>query len=122
MGFSLPSFGGSGGGKAIDKSKVNENVVQTENSNVAASDSSNAFSLDSGASLNILDGGAIESAFRFARESLGLSERTVGKAQEAFETSLAQTLSVSESERTGGANRTLYIALAALAVFAFIKR
>lgn len=111
MGF--PSFGRSG----IDKSKSTQNTTITDNSNLlAGGDNSFAQRVDAGGgTVNILDGGAVQGALEFAYQSLGLADRSVTRSQEAFEAGLAQSLSTSEAERTGGANRTLIMSGLALA-------
>lgn len=112
-----------------DKSKTSAYVFQTDNSNIAADDGGHAINAKS---VVLSDSRSIERAFTFAKESLGfakdsfgrslgLAELSVKRSQDAFEKSLGasmgQTLDIAESERTGGANRTTYIAGAALAAF-----
>ena len=113
-----------------DKSKTSAYVFQTDNSNIAADDGGHAISAKSVSISNSAhDQGSIDKAFRFARESLGLVERTVSAEQKMFTESLTKSLAasqsaldkslgssidISESERTGGANRTVYSTVAAL--------
>lgn len=57
----------------------------------------------------------IDLASQFARESLGLVERSAGAAQRSFEGALASTLSALDEEQSGGAQRVMLLAAIALA-------
>lgn len=69
----------------------------------------NALDALSGASNRVLD-----LASQFARESLGLVERSAGAAQRSFEGALASTLSSLDEEQSGGAQRVMLVAALAL--------
>lgn len=80
----------------------------------------------SGSQINVLDGGAIVSAFDYARESqamlgetfsdvLGLTRQSVSNVSEASEKALAQVSSAYEDSETAG-EKPLYIAGGLLAV------
>lgn len=56
-----------------------------------------------------------DTAAQFARESLGLVERSATAAQKSFEGALDSTLLALDEEQSGGAQRVLYVAAIALA-------
>lgn len=63
---------------------------------------------------------ALDSAFKFASESLGLVKDTVDASQATSDKSISAALSQVDSANSGGAQRLLYLAGAALVVLAFI--
>lgn len=65
---------------------------------------------------------AIERASEFARESLGLVERSATQAQKSFEGALSQTLQNLDEEQSGGAQRVMLLAIAALVGFVVLAR
>ena len=133
MGLLSNLFGGSGGGGSTGfsgggiGSTANETQTTTDNQNNATSGDGSAVYDSRGGNISFseFDGGAIEQAFLFARDSLGLVERNASQALQAFNSGLAQSLETSDAERTGGSNRVMYTALAALGVVAvlmFLRR
>lgn len=90
----------------IDASQDNSNLGgQSESGDVyAVRGSGNTF----------LDGGAIEEAFRFSRDSLGTVERNASASQKSFEKALASTLAIADETKTEGSKRFIYLAVAAI--------
>lgn len=120
-------FGGS------KSSSSTQNITEVDN--VGASDGSIAANENS--VVNVLDAGAIEDAFGFggealnrafdltslyARESLGVVERSASTAQKSFENALASTLTAFDAEQSGGAQRVLMLAGLALAALVYLMR
>lgn len=124
------------------KSSSESNVSNVTNvTNVGASEGSIAAA--DGSVVNVLDAGAvgrafdlgdtalrgfgdlanrgIDEAFGFARESLGLVERSAGAAQKSFEGALESTLANLDEEQSGGAQRVLLLAALAIAAVVFLR-
>lgn len=63
---------------------------------------------------------ALDTAFQFAKESLGLVKNTVEATQKTSDSAINSALNQVDSANSGGAQRLLYLAGAALVVLAFI--
>lgn len=114
MGGLASLFGGGGkgsfsGGGIGSSQSLQESTTDNKNNAITGDDAS--IYDTRGGNITFADQGAIEKAFNFARESLGVAGSAIGTAQ-----------GIEESERTGGANRTLYIAIAAIAALVLLRR
>lgn len=101
---------------------INFSISETDQGAVEAAFDFGAGALDvvSGASNRVIDAASL-----FARESLGLVERSAGAAQRSFEGALASTLGALDDEQSGGAQRVLTLAgigFAAVVVLAIMMR
>jgi hypothetical protein len=92
-------------------------------SNVASEDSTIfapkiSLARDSKGTFEFSDHGAIERAFQFANESLGLAERSTNMAQMRADDQLARGFALVDEQQSGGAQRVVWLSVAGLAVLA----
>lgn len=113
-------FGGSKSSSSTQNITEVDNVGASEGS-IAANENSVVNVLDAGAIEGALDfgGDALNRAFDltslYARESLGLVERSATAAQKSFDSALGSTLAALDEEQSGGAQRVMLVAALALA-------
>lgn len=91
-----------------------EGNISFEVTDQGAVDSAFDFGGDALDALSGTSNRVLDLASQFARESLGLVERSAGAAQRSFEGALASTLSSLDEEQSGGAQRVMLLAAIAL--------
>jgi hypothetical protein len=100
LGFLRLYFGGGGGSSSADNTTENTDNRITQQSGTAVSGSDNT--------ITVLDGGAIENAFKFAQASQASSVSAL--------TTTAQLVSDAYAESKGRGKMTDYVLIGALAV------
>lgn len=90
-------------------------TTEVENINLQGIEGTAVVGGEGDLNFSMSDQGSIDSAFQFARETLGVVERSAGTAQKSFEAALASTLGVLDEEQSGGAQRVVWVAVLAFA-------
>ena len=97
----------------FSKSSSSSSSTSVETTSVGAQDESTAISIGDGATANFLDAGAVTAA-------LDLAKQSIGKSFEASTKIATDAGARLDNTQSGGAQRLLYLGVAALAVLAFV--
>ena len=106
----------------FSKSSSSSSSTEVDTTSAGAQDESTAISIGEGATANFLDAGAVNKALDFAGSALEKAFSSAGQVAAIGGTAQKEANSRVGEAQSGGAQRVLYLAFAALAVFAFMKR
>lgn len=109
-----------GGGSTSSSSNQTTNNTETKNTSGGADNG--AFQISSSGDVTLQDPKAVEDAFKFASQSLGLATTAVTAAQNQAAAATAQTASIAQQQNSGGSQNMLIGLSIAAVVIIFLFR
>lgn len=96
--------------------------TEVDTSTAGAQDGSTAISIGEGATANLTDAGAFGKAVEFAQSALGRAFDSAGTVAAVGASAQREASGRLDEAQSGGAQRVLYLAVAALAVLVFMVK